>query len=984
MNKFFKSGIAIVLLMVAAMSSYVFATVFVNLPRADKERVEKKVKTVAQPQQETAPRAEEQAAPQQAPSAIPGMEALPVDEAVRVGVLPNGLTYYIRHNENPKGQADFYIAQKVGSILEEDNQRGLAHFLEHMCFNGTENFPGKDLINWLESVGVKFGQNLNAYTSVDETVYNISSVPVARQSVQDSCLLILHDWSNALTLDPAEIDAERGVIHEEWRRSMVGQMRILEELLPTVYQGDKYGYRLPIGTMDVVDNFPPQALVDYYHTWYRPDQQAIIVVGDINPDYIEGKIKELFTPIKMPENAPERYYVDVEDNDGTIYAIGKDPEMGNAISLMMFKTDNMLPREMRNTQIFFPVKYMTDVVSMMLNNRLLELAKKPDAPFAMASVNIGNFFLAPTKDALMLQVVAKDGDLTSATAAAYRELQRAIQGGFTQGEFERANAEIRSSYQRQYDSRNNTPNESYSREYVRSFIDNSPIPGIEFEKQTMDLLTQMMPVNNVNSLLPQLVQEDNRVVLMMLPDAEGFIFPDEASVAAALAAVDEEELEPYKDEMRTDPMIPNLPAPGKIVSEQHVDKWDATEYTLGNGVKVVVKPTTFKDNEITFMAIAKGGVASLPDEYAPSIIFSKYSLSNAGYGDYSNSDVKKYLQGKQVNIQVDLSPYDRSVVGNTTINDLPTLMELIYATFTETNFKADEFTAMQNILKGALANQESTPEFIFGKMVMDELYDAPAKAMITSAIIDQANIEQTDYIVDTMLADAADFTFFFVGSIDLETLKPLIEQYIATLPTGGSKVTYAVNPGFEPKLNGKTITNKMAMSTPQTWAYLSLGASENYDHQKKVMTSMLAQILSKRLLNKVREEMGATYSIHASGDIARTGDVNVEIEIPFPMKPELQNEVLDAINAIFAEMGTSITDEDLNPVKEFMVKNAVQSLEENYPWLTSMSGEVLNGVDTFNGRVDVVNAITTEDLQNYWKEIMGQGKTTVILLEPTE
>lgn len=913
---------------------------------------------------------------------LPQMEALPVDSAVRIGTLPNGLTYYIRHNETPKGQADFYIAQKVGSILEEDNQRGLAHFLEHMCFNGTENFPDKGIIEWLESVGVKFGQNLNAYTSVDETVYNISAVPVSRKSVQDSCLLILHDWSCALTLDPKEIDAERGVIHEEWRRSMVGQMRILEKLLPVVYEGGKYGYRLPIGTMEVVDNFPPQALVDYYHTWYRPDQQGIIVVGDIDPDYIEGKIKEIFSPIPMPENAAEREYFEVDDNDGTIYAIGNDPEMSAAVAMMFFKFPNLLPRPMRNTQAFYPVKYTTDVVESMLNNRLSEISNKPDAPFAQAGVYYGDFFLSKTKDAFTLQVVAKDGNLTDALAAAYREVLRALRGGFTQGEFERANADIKARYQNMYDSRNNAPTEGFSREYVRAFIDNEPIPGIEYEKQMMDLLTQAVPLEGVNQFLPQVITEDNRVVLMMLPDAEGFQLPGDEAVAVALAAVDAEDLEAYKDEVREDPLIPNLPAPGKIVAESKNEQWDAVDFTLSNGVKVIVKPTAFKDNEIRFEAIAKGGTAVLPDEYASSLIFFPYASMNSGLGLYSNSDLKKYLQGKQVGVSTDLSAYDRSVTGTSTVADLPTLMELIYATFTETNFNEDDFEATKNMFKGVLSNQESTPEFTFSKLVLSELFSSPARRQLTTAAIDAASREQVDYIADTMLSDAADFTFIFTGNIDLDTFKPLMEQYIATLPTGTSNIEYAVNPGYEPALSGKTIAEQMNMSTPQTWAMYVLGASEDYTHQKKVMTSMLSQILSKRLLNKVREEMGATYSIHASGDISRNGDINVAIQIPFPMKPEMQTEVMEAISAIFNEMGTSISVDELNPIKEFMVKQAVEGLEQNEAWLGAIAGEQLNGVDTFNGRVDVVNAVTVDDLQNYWNEMMGQGKTAIILLEP--
>ena len=518
---------------------------------------------------------------------MPQLHMLEMDSTVVTGTLPNGLTYYIRHNETPKGQADFYIAQKVGSILEEDNQRGLAHFLEHMCFNGTENFPGKGIINWLESVGVKFGRNLNAYTSIDETVYNISSVPVARRSVQDSCLLILHDWANALTLDEAEIDAERGVIHEEWRRSMAGQMRILEDLLPTMYPGNKYGYRLPIGTMDVVDNFPPQALRDYYHTWYRPDQQGIIVVGDIDPAYIESKIKEIFSPIKMPENARERTYLAVEDTPGTIYAIGSDPEQKMGLASFMFKFDPM-PREVRNSVEYLSTDYMMDVVSKMLDNRLDELASKPDAPFARASFGIDDYMISKTKSAASLDVVAKGNDILPGLEAAYRELLRAVRGGFTVGEYERASAEIRSELQKKFDQRANTPNEDYSRAIVRTFIDNVPMPGIEIEKQIIDAYSQMLPIEAINSILPQLIQADNRVLLAALPQNDSFRIPTEDEVAAVIAKVDAEDIEPYRDQVRTDPLIPALPAAGSVKSERKLSDIDATEYTLSNGLKVVV------------------------------------------------------------------------------------------------------------------------------------------------------------------------------------------------------------------------------------------------------------------------------------------------------------------------------------------------------------------------------------------------------------
>ena len=407
------------------------------------------------------------------------------DPEVRVGKLDNGLTYYIRHNEYPKGQAEFYIAQKVGSILEDDNQRGLAHFLEHMCFNGTTHFPGNSLVKYLESIGVKFGAHLNAYTAMDQTVYNISSVPTARIGAQDSCLLILHDWANDLLLLPEEIDAERAVIHEEWRSRNSGDQRVIEQLLPLMYPGSKYGFRMPIGTMEVVDNFSYQALRDYYEKWYRPDQQGIIVVGDIDVDRIENKIKEMFSDIEMPENPAERIYLPVDDTEGTIYAIGHDKEITRSVAQLMFKCD-ALPEEQRNTMAYYVEEYVTELISHMLNTRLNEISSKPNAPFSSASVYFGNYFLAKTKDAFTIGALAKSGiALPDALAAAYREVLRAAQSGFTVTEFDRAKAEYLSQYETAYNNRNQRRNGQYVQAYVNNFLNNDPMPTMEESYNTV-------------------------------------------------------------------------------------------------------------------------------------------------------------------------------------------------------------------------------------------------------------------------------------------------------------------------------------------------------------------------------------------------------------------------------------------------------------------------------------------------------------------
>ncbi|MBD5235105.1 MAG: insulinase family protein [Barnesiella sp.] len=908
---------------------------------------------------------------------------LPVDKDVRIGKLPNGLTYYIRHNEKPKGQADFYIAQKVGSILEEDNQRGLAHFLEHMCFNGTKNFPGNQIINWLETVGVKFGYNLNAYTSVDETVYNISNVPVAREEVQDSCLLILHDWANDLLLEDEEIDKERGVIHQEWRSRNVGQMRILENLLPTIYPDSKYAYRMPIGTMEVVDNFPYQALRDYYEAWYRPDQQGIIVVGDIDVDRIEGKIKEMFSEIEMPENAAERVYFPVPDNKGTIYAIGADPEQTNALVWLYFKRDPF-PKEMKGNVSYLVQKYVMNMITSMLNQRLSDLANKPDAPFAQAFSMDDDFLISKTKDAFAMVGVGKDANLVPVLQALYREALRAKQSGFTVGEYQRAQQEYLSQLERAYNNRNDRENEPYVKEYVRNFIDNEPIPSIEDEYQMMQMIVPMINVDIINQVLPELITDDNRVVWALLPEKEGVAVPTEAEFAAAMTAVDGETLEAYVDEMKAEPLIPNLPAPGKIVSEKALAQWDATELTLSNGVKVIVKPTKFKADEIMFNGIGFSGTGLLPASNDTDIKNIELVLSSNGLGDYTEIDLQKYLSGKQAVVGLEVGNFETEISGSTTPKDLPTLMELLYMTMTNVTITEDEFKSLQSKYAGILRNQESNPDYIFGRDAMKSLFDSPRRLPITSEDVEAANRENILNIIHNATANAADFTFVFVGNIDMDTFRPLVEQYIATLPADASKAVKEM--GFDAALqprNGKiNDAYNTKMQTPQTTALIMASGTLPYSSKGTKVASIAGQILSKRLLDTVREEMGAVYSIGASGSLGRNPGKNASLASQFPMKPEMKQEVLDFIAAEIERMQSNVTQEELNKVVEFMVKSANEGKEQNSSWLSAIGGWLENGVDTFNNNVAELQSITTDDIQQFLKDLMAQGNYAIVVLDP--
>lgn len=916
----------------------------------------------------------------------PMTQPLPVDKDVRIGKLPNGLTYYIRHNEYPKGQADFYIAQKVGSALEEENQRGLAHFLEHMCFNGTTNFPDNTLREWLESIGVKFGTNLNAYTSIDQTVYNISNVPIARESVQDSCLLILHDWANDLTLDPKEIDKERGVIHEEWRRSMQGQMRIFERILPDLYPTTKYGRRLPIGTMEVVDNFKPQVLRDYYETWYRPDQQAVIVVGDIDVDRIEGKIKEMFTSIEMPADAKPRTYEAVPDHKGTLYGIGSDPEQKRLVGELMILRD-VFPDELKNTPAYFANSYILGMISGMLNNRLSDIASKPDAPFAGASFDISDYILVKTKDAVNISAVSKDNDIIAPLQAAYREVLRAARGGFTQSEYDRMRNNYLSSFERAYNNRATRENGSFVNEYVDNFVDLEPIPGIETQWELCQQIAASIPLDVINKTMASLITQDNRAIMILAPEKEGLTLPTPSLLDSALAQVDAETIEAFVDNVKTEPLIRKAPVAGKIVKSVENPVWGTTEWTLSNGAKVIIKSTKFKEDEINFAAQALGGYTDTKTKDIPSLLTLPNALGNMGLGSYSSNELSKYLSGKIAGVGLSINAFTRSVSGGTTPKDLPTLMELIYMAFTDVTFDRDEFDAMRKSTAAMLANQTKNPNYVFNEKVLSTLYTSPLQRMLTEADLEAADLDYITRLVHEMTSNAADFTFYFVGNVDLERLRPLVETYIASIPGNASKARKGT-PKYDPALFAKTgsanDTFTTTMATPQTLTAIMAYGTMDYTPKTSQIASIAGQILTNRLIKTVREEMGAVYSIGASGQVSRMGLNPVMMTSSFPMKPEMKKEVLDYIHGQFKAMESDITAEELNPIKEYMAKSFTEAKERNAVWMSALTGYGLNGVDTFNGNVEVLNSITVKDVMDFMKALNAQGNYRTITLDPAK
>ncbi len=912
------------------------------------------------------------------------MPPVPVDKEVRIGKLDNGLTYYIRHNEYPKNQVDFYIAQKVGSILEEDDQRGLAHFLEHMCFNGTKNFPGNSMVKWLESVGVKFGYNLNAYTSIDETVYRISSVPTERIGVQDSCLMILSDWADGLLLNGKDIDEERAVIHEEWRSQLPPNMRILEKLLPELYPDSRYGHRLPIGTMEVVDHFPHQALRDYYEKWYRPDLQGIVVVGDIDVDRIEGKIKELFSKIEKPVNPAERVYYPVADNEKPIVAFGSDKEQDKYVAQIMFKYD-ALPDSLKGTMADITTAYLLDMAQMMLQIRLNELGQKADAPFAAASAFYGEFIMAKTKQAFQFAMLPKGNSFDEGLKAVYREALRAKRGGFTATEYARCRTEYLSQLEKAYNNRNQQENKTLAESYVRNFIDKKPIPGIETEYQMMSMIVNQIPVEAVNQVFSQIVSDKNLVVLGMMPAREGEACPKDEDILALLSQVEAENIAPYVDNVKDEPLVSELPAAGKVVKENMLSDFGAKEWILSNGAKVILKKTDFKADEINMMAVAKGGTSVYGNDKAADLMFMPAVLEQHGLGSFTNSELTKLMAGKQVSLKVSLDDYVRRLSGNTTPKDLKTYMEMIYMTFTGLTVTPDEFTAMQNLYKGVIQNQAQNPNFVFQKKVQEFLYSSPNKQVFGVSDIEKANREDILSIIREQLANAAEFTFVFSGNFDEAELKALVEQYIASLPSvKGKKQELKHNPAVEIKSGNEEKEFSLKMEVPQGSAAVIISGKMPYSFKNRLMASMSAQIISARLLSEVREKEGAVYSIYTQGSQDRLSEVSVVYQTIFQVKPEKKDRALEIIRSEFEKLAKETPVEELDKVKEFMVKQITGDEQTNSYWCSMMAGNELLPSEVCVKAEQVIQSITPKEISGYVNEVMKQNNYRVLVMMPEE
>ena len=913
----------------------------------------------------------------------PQMPPIPTDPNVRIGKLENGLTYYIRHNELPEERADFYIAQKVGSILEEENQRGLAHFLEHMCFNGTTNFPGKGIINWLETIGVRFGENLNAYTSIDETVYNINNVPVIRDGIVDSCLLILHDWANDLTLAEAEIDNERGVIHEEWRTGQGAMMRMYEQALPKAFEGSKYGHRLPIGTIEVIDNFPYQALRDYYETWYRPDQQGIVVVGDIDVDKVEAKIKELFSPIQMPANAPERKYEQVPDNKEPIITIAKDKEQPSTIIYIWHKHP-ATPNEAKGNIGYLVQNYMFSMISSMMHARLEELRQSANPPFIQAASGDSDFLLAKTTEAFVGMAVSKDDGIPTALSTLVREIERARKFGFTASEYARAKADYLLMLESAYKERDKMKNNQYVQEYIRHFIDNEPIPGIETEYALMNQLAPNIPVEAINSILPQLIKDENIVINIFGPDKEGMVYPTEAEILDILNKTKAEEITAYVDKVSDEPLMKEAPKAGKIVKTEE-GPFGSTALTLSNGVRVVLKTTDFKADEIRMRAFSPGGTSVFGTKEALQLKMLNSVAGLGGLGNFSNVDLEKVLAGKKATIGASVSGLSEGLNGSCSPKDLETLLQLAYLSFTAPRMDEEAFESFKQRTKASLANQEANPMTALTDTLQMEMYgDHPLAGRVKAEMIDQLDYNRIMEMYKDRFKEAGDFTFLFVGNINLEEAKPLIETYLGGLPTINRKENYQ-----DIQLNIRKGTHKnlfeKQMETPKATVLNIISGNCEYNLKNDLLMTMLSQTMSMVYLETVREKEGASYGVSAFGQLSRGIKDEALFQIYFdtdPAKREKMEQIVMSELQKVAQEGPR--PEHLAKVKEFLLKKHIEDAKENSYWLGQLNNYYWYKTDMNTDYEKLVNNLTAEDVKNFTKALLDQGNIIEITMTAKE
>ena len=913
-------------------------------------------------------------------------QPMPEDPAVRKGRLDNGMSYYIRHNEKPKQQADFYILHNVGAIQEEESQQGLAHFLEHMAFNGTKNLPGKQLIEYLETVGVKFGANLNAATSWDYTQYNISAVPTTRQGIIDSAMLILHDWSHFIALQPAEIDSERGVIMEELRTRDNASWRSTIKLLQALGKDTRYAERNLIGYLDGLKSFGHDQLEAFYHKWYRPDLQAVVIVGDIDVDRVEADLKKLMSDIPAPAaDAARKEVIVVPDNEEPIISIFTDPEMTSSQANIFYKRA-ALPFEMANTVAAEMISLICSYINIMGNNRLNEIAMQPDAPFTAAGLSAsGALGMIPTLDLAAAIVRTEDGKLARGIEAVLTEVEKIRRFGFTPGEFERAQTDLLRSGELQYTNRNDQRNVWYVNRCINAYRKNEPMPDAESEWQIDSMLITSLNVDMINATVQQLFTDRNQVYTINAPVKEGAPVPTEAELLEIRRRVLESEVEAYEDNTVKEPLIENLAAlKGSPVKRTDIDeRYGTTQWTLANGVKIIVKPTDFKAGEVLLRATADGGCSVLTDEEYIYQSFLTSICATMGTGRFSMNELRKQLAGSTASLGLGISGYTSQIVGSSAPKDVETMLQLLYLHLVEPRFNETDYQTIMKMIQAQFENIDKNPDYLMQKHFAEVAYDNNLRRQVPSKeVLARYRFEDLEPVYRKLFPDAGSFTFVFVGNVDLVELKPLVEKYIGSIPVA-KKPMQAVDDHCDPVKGTIDDTFRVAMQQPKVSVHYLYTGDADYTMQNRLAMHFLTQALSSRYLESIREEKGGTYGVSVSGELAYLPAETYAMHIRFDTNEEMADElceiILQEIETIAAEGPRT---EDVEKTREYLLKNWSTSLETNGSWMSYINAKQRSKIDYLADYERTVQQLSNDDIRAFAAKLLKDGNRIRVVMRP--
>jgi zinc protease len=909
----------------------------------------------------------------------------PMDPEVHTGKLANGLTYYIRKNKEPEKRASFYIIQNVGAVLENDDQNGLAHFLEHMSFNGTEHFPKKGIISGLEKHGVAFGYNINAYTSYDQTVYNLSNVPSDNPFLVDTCLLILNDWSHFLSLEDKEIDLERGVIGEEWRTGEDASSRMFNRIIiPVVLKDSKYAKRDIIGDPEIIKTFAYSTLRNYYHQWYRPDLQAIAVVGDINVDVVISKIKELFSKIPAAENPSERYFPEVPYHKDTYYVLATDKEAPqNSVAIIsLFK--NTPPAE-RNLK-YLRDSYVVSLMNSMISARISELLQKPNPPFITGSIYSGNY-IPRNYDAFNIFASARKNEEAGAFEAIYTEAVRAKTFGFGKAELDRAKARNLVNLENTFKQKDKISNDTYESWIVQNFLTGEPLTDADFDLENFKKVMDGITAEEVSAKLREMMTDENRTIIVQGLDAPDVKHLSEAEARAIIDKVNTAKLTPYEDKTAGTSLVAVEPEPAAVIKTVELPQFNAVEWTLANKTKVVFRKADYEKDNITLSAYSFGGLSKLDNDMVLAGELMPTIIGMYGAGDFDNVTIQKMLSGKKASVSLSLAEITENISGSSTPKDFETMMQLLWLKLAKPRFDQQAHDAIVGRFAAMIASQEKNPEKIKSDSI--ELITTgynPRTILLTKDNVSKISLDQVKKIFYDRFNGADEFTFFIVGNIDKDAVLPLVRKYIGTLPMSNRKETWIDRKVNQPE--GK-ITKEIAipLTIPKSTVYISTSANLKYNQYDYLGMQVIKGILDLVYTEKVREDQGGTYGVRVGLSVSKMPEQKAEGAIMFDCNPDRANFLKSIIyNQIDTLVKFGPTQVNLEKTVNNLLKTREENKMHNNYWMSVLNKYYMYGIDANDPKnfENIVKAYKVNDIKKLAGKVFTKADMVDLIFKPAK